>query len=83
MACQKNFVTVRLLSLAACALIAAFVLVGASAESTKTVELDIRPGGEVQTFTQAIVSDCSVALSLILCLAIVNEHHPETEPQSR
>lgn len=65
MACQKNFVTVRLLSLAACALIAAFVSAGVSAESTKTVELDIRPGGVVQTFTEAIVSDCSLALSLI------------------
>lgn len=83
MACQKNFATARLLSLAACALIAASVSADASAESAKTVELDIKPGGVVQTFTQAIVSDCSVALSLILCLTIVNKHHPETEPQLR
>lgn len=39
------------------ALTAAFVPADASAESTRMVELDIRPGGVVQTFTEAIVID--------------------------
>lgn len=56
MANETNFIAVRLLSLAACALIAAIVPVNASADSTKTVDLDIRPGGVVETFTQKIVS---------------------------
>lgn len=56
MASEISNTTVRLLTLAACALIAAFVPVCASAESTKTVDLDIRPGGVVATFTEAIVS---------------------------
>lgn len=56
MAIETNFIAVRLLSLATCALIAAIVPVNSSAESTKTVDLDIRPGGVVETFTQAIVS---------------------------
>lgn len=56
MANETNFIAVRLLSLAACALIAAIVPVNASTDSTKTVDLDIRPGGVVETFTQKIVS---------------------------
>lgn len=51
-----NSVAVRLLTLAACALIAAFIPVDASADTTRTVDLDIRPGGVVETFTEAIVS---------------------------
>lgn len=51
-----NSTSVRLLTLAAFALIAAFVPVHASAESTGTVDLDIKPGGVVETFTKAIVS---------------------------
>lgn len=56
MASETNSIAVRLLTLAACALIAAIVPVRSSTESTKTVDLDIRPGGVVETFTQAIVS---------------------------
>ncbi|XP_075878970.1 myeloid-derived growth factor [Nelusetta ayraudi] len=54
MANETNFIAVRLLSLAACALIAAIVPVNASADSTKTVDLDIKPGGVVETFTKEI-----------------------------
>lgn len=57
MASHMNSTAVRLLTLAACALIAAFVPVHASPEPTsRTVPLDIRPGGVVETFTEAIVS---------------------------
>lgn len=51
-----NSIAVCLLTLVACAMMAAFVPVDASAESTRTVDLDIRPGGVVETFTEAIVS---------------------------
>lgn len=57
MACEMNSIAARLLTFAACALIAALVPVHASADSTRTVDLDIRPGGVVETFTEAIVSD--------------------------
>lgn len=56
MASGTKPITVRLLTFAAFALIAVFVPVRASTESTRTVDLDIRPGGVVETFTQAIVS---------------------------
>lgn len=56
MATQKNFGVVRL-AFAVFALIVSLVPVDASADSTKTVELDIRPGGVVHTFTEGIVSD--------------------------
>lgn len=54
MASRNNF---HLAFLVAFALTAAFVSADASAESTRMVELDIRPGGVVQTFTEAIVID--------------------------
>lgn len=57
MAKQTNFGVVRLAFLAVFSLIVSFVPVGASADSTKTVDLDIRPGGVVHTFTEGIVSD--------------------------
>lgn len=37
--------------------VAAFVPVEASPEGTKTVEFNVKPGGVVHTFTEAIVSD--------------------------
>lgn len=55
MAIQNNIFAVRLAFLVALALTAAFLPAYVSAESTKTVELDIRPGGTVYTFTQTIV----------------------------
>lgn len=55
MAIQNNPFSVRLAFVAALALTAAFLPADVSAESTKTVELDIRPGGTVYTFTEAIV----------------------------
>lgn len=58
MATPNNFCAVRLAFLVVFASIAAFVPVDASPDSTKTVELDIRPGGVVHTFTEGIVSDC-------------------------
>lgn len=54
MASETTPIVVRLHILAACALMAAFIPVTASAESTRTVDLDIRPGGVVETFTEAI-----------------------------
>lgn len=57
MATQKNFGVVRLAFVAVFALIVSFVPVDASADSTRTVDLDIRPGGVVHTFTEGIVSD--------------------------
>lgn len=59
MATQHKFCVVRLAFLAVFASVAVFVQVVASAESTKTVELDIRPGGVVHTLTEGIVSDCT------------------------
>lgn len=55
MALQNHFFAVRLAFVVALALSAAFLPASASAESTKSVELDIRPGGTVYTFTEAIV----------------------------
>ncbi|CAG08012.1 unnamed protein product [Tetraodon nigroviridis] len=54
MANQNNFFAARLAFVVAVALTAAFLPVNVSAESTKSVELDIRPGGTVYTFTEAI-----------------------------
>lgn len=59
MANETNSVAVRKLTLAVLALIATFIPVVASAESTKTVDLDIRPGGVEQTFTETLVSNCN------------------------
>lgn len=59
MAIQNNFCSVRLAFVVALALTAAFLPAYVSAESTKSVELDIRPGGTVYTFTEAIVRNCS------------------------
>lgn len=58
MAIQQKFRAVRLAFLVVFASAVVFVQVDASAESTKTVELDIKPGGVVHTFTEGIVSDC-------------------------
>lgn len=55
MAIHNNFFAVRLAFVVALALTAAFLPAYASAETTKSVELDIRPGGTVYTFTEAIV----------------------------
>lgn len=61
MANQNNFFAARLAFVVAVALTAAFLPANVSAESTKSVELDIRPGGTVYTFTEAIVRNfCSV-----------------------
>lgn len=61
MAIQNNPFSVRLAFVVALALTTAVLPVDVSAESTKTVELDIRPGGTVHTFTEAIVRNfCSV-----------------------
>lgn len=55
MAIQNNFFAVRLAFVVAFAFTAAFLPACVAADSTKTVELDIRPGGTVYTFTEAIV----------------------------
>lgn len=58
MASKKNFCAVHLASVLAFVLIAAFVPIDASSDSTKTVEFNVKPGGVVHTFTESIVSDC-------------------------
>lgn len=58
MATPNNFCAVRSAFLVVFASVAVFVPVDASDDSKKTVTLDIRPGGVVQTFTEGIVSDC-------------------------
>lgn len=55
MAIQNHFFAVRLAFVVALALAAVILPAYASAETTKSVELDIRPGGTVYTFTEAIV----------------------------
>ncbi|XP_041791717.1 myeloid-derived growth factor [Chelmon rostratus] len=54
MATRNNFCAAHLASLLALVSIAAFVLVDASPDSTKTVEFNVRPGGVVHTFTESI-----------------------------
>lgn len=46
------------------AVLSASVLVGTSAEQTKTVEFNVKPGGVVHTFSEGIVSN-GVTLTLI------------------
>lgn len=74
MAIQNNFFAVRLAFVVALALTAAFLPAYVSAESTKSVELDIRPGGTVYTFTEAIVRNFYPVFHLfwILHCALVN-----------
>lgn len=55
MAIQNNFFAVRLAFVVALALTAAFLPACVSADSTKNVELDIKPGGTVYTLTETIV----------------------------
>ena len=57
MTAKYNFCVLYSAPLVVLALVATFVLVDAKAESTRTVELDIRPGGVVHTFAERIVSD--------------------------
>lgn len=71
MAIQNNFLALRLVFVAALAAIAAFLPADVSAESTKTVELDIRPGGTVYTFTEAIVRNLCPEFLLLLWLHFV------------
>lgn len=57
MATQNNFCAVNLAFLLVFALTASLVPVDASPDRTKTVEFNVKPGGVVHTFTEAIVSD--------------------------
>lgn len=56
----------------------AFLLADVSAESSKTVELDIRPGGTVYTFTEGIVRNFYPSIYFIftitVCLSRSNGH---------
>lgn len=58
MATQQNFSGATLSFLLVFGLFAAFVPVDASVDRTKTVEFNVKPGGVVHTFTEAVVSDC-------------------------
>lgn len=64
MAFQTNIFAVPLAFVAALALTTAFLPAYVSAESTKSVELDIRPGGTVYTFTESIVRNFYSVFSL-------------------
>lgn len=67
MAIQNDLFAVRLAFVVALAFLPADV----SAESTKTVELDIRPGGTVYTFTEGIVRNFYSVFTLFLRLHCV------------
>lgn len=68
MAIHNNLFAVRLAFVVALAFLPADV----SAESTKTVELDIRPGGTVYTFTEGIVRNFYPRICFILHCALVD-----------
>ncbi|XP_049910884.1 myeloid-derived growth factor isoform X2 [Epinephelus moara] len=60
MATQNNFCAVSLAFLLVFALTASLVPVDASPDRTKTVEFNVKPGGVVHTFTEAIKEyECS------------------------
>lgn len=59
---MSNFCVVNVAFLFVYALIAACVPAEASAEQTKTVEFNVKPGGVVHTFTEGIVSNCNTCL---------------------
>lgn len=72
MATLNNSCAVNLAFLLVLMLTAAFVPTYASADGTKTVEFNVKPGGVVHTFTEGIVSDflqyCLYFTSLLFIL---------------
>ncbi len=56
MATHSNFCAVNWALLVVCVLTAVCVPADASPERTKTVEFNVKPGGEVHTFSEGIVS---------------------------
>lgn len=64
MAIRSNVFAFRSAFAVALALTAAFVPARVSADSTKTVELDIRPGGTVHSFSEKIVRNLSFILTI-------------------
>lgn len=78
MATQNNFCAVNLAFLLVFVLI---VPVDASPDRTKTVEFNVKPGGVVHTFTEAIVSEIIKYCLYFTQLANVFKHHPDTELQ--
>ena len=63
MATQNNSCAVNLAFLLVLMLTATFIPAYASADGTKTVEFNVKPGGVVHTFTEGIVSHFYTILS--------------------